>query len=148
MRDVFAALLANLPSASHHESEILTRSGNRRLIQWHNTILRSAAGDVLGTASIGEDITDRKRAQQHRAQMDGRHRDLLEAAPDAMVVVNPAGRIVLLNVRAEKQFGYRPGELVGQRVTHIVPEGIAPPGRASISKGGGRTEARSRSRSC
>jgi PAS domain S-box-containing protein len=127
MKDIFAALLADLPSASHHESEILTRSGSRRLIQWHNTILRSAAGDVLGTASIGEDITDRKRAQEHRAQMDGRHRGLLEAAPDAMVVVNPAGRIVLLNVRAETQFGYRPGELVGQRVTQIVPEGIALP---------------------
>jgi PAS domain S-box-containing protein len=127
MREIFAALLADLPAASHHESEILTRSGNRRLIQWHNTVLRAAAGDVLGTASIGEDITDRKRAQLHRAEMDQRHCGLLEAAPDPMVVVNPAGRIVRLNVRAEKQFGYRPDELVGQRVTHIVPEGLTPP---------------------
>jgi PAS domain S-box-containing protein len=125
MRDVFAALLADLPSASHHESEILTRSGGERLIQWHNTVLRSAAGEVIGTASIGEDITERKRAQQHRADMDGRHRGLLAAAPDAMVVVNEAGRIVLLNVRAERLFGYRPDELVGQRVTNIIPEGIA-----------------------
>jgi PAS domain S-box-containing protein len=125
MREVFAALLADLPSASHHESAILTRSGGERLIRWHNTILRSTAGEVIGTASIGEDITERKRAQEHRAHMDGRYRDLLAAAPEAMVVVNQAGRIVLLNGRAEKQFGYRPDELVGQRVTNIVPEGIA-----------------------
>ena len=57
--------------------------------------------------------------------MEGRYRGLLEAAPDAMVVVNQAGEIVLLNLQAEKQFGYRRDELVGQQVTNIIPEGFA-----------------------
>ena len=56
---------------------------------------------------------------------EARYRGLLEAAPDAMVVVDQAGEIVLLNVQAEKQFGYRRDELVGQRVTNIIPEGFA-----------------------
>ncbi|MGZ5168947.1 MAG: EAL domain-containing protein [Burkholderiales bacterium] len=59
----FAALLANLPEARHHENEILTHSGERRLIRWNNSVLRSGAGDVIGTASIGEDITERKKAE-------------------------------------------------------------------------------------
>jgi PAS domain S-box-containing protein len=42
-----------------------------------------------------------------------------------MVVVNTAGDIVLLNVQAEKQFGYRRDELLGQPVTNIIPEGFA-----------------------
>jgi diguanylate cyclase (GGDEF)-like protein/PAS domain S-box-containing protein len=50
---------------------------------------------------------------------------LLEAAPDGMVVVNQDGEIVLLNARAEKQFGYRRDELLGQKVTNIIPEGFA-----------------------
>jgi PAS domain S-box-containing protein len=57
--------------------------------------------------------------------MEGRYRGLLEAAPDAMVVVNVAGEIVLLNLQAERQFGYRRDELVGQKVKNIIPEGFA-----------------------
>ena len=56
---------------------------------------------------------------------DARYRGLLEAAPDAMVVVNQDGEIVLLNLQAEKQFGYSRDELVGQKVTNIIPEGFA-----------------------
>ena len=59
------------------------------------------------------------------AQMEGRYRGLLEAAPDAMVVVNQDGEIVLLNVQAEKQFGYPPRRAVGQQVKSIIPEGFA-----------------------
>jgi PAS domain S-box-containing protein len=59
----FAALLADQPEAMHRESEVLTRSGERRLIRWHNSVLRSGAGEVIGTASIGEDITEQKRAE-------------------------------------------------------------------------------------
>jgi PAS domain S-box-containing protein len=40
-------------------------------------------------------------------------------------VVNQGGEIVLLNVQAEKQFGYRRDELVGQKVKNIIPEGFA-----------------------
>jgi PAS domain S-box-containing protein len=85
--------------------------------------LESADG-ILVTAAI-RDISVRKDAETHLAQMEGRYRGLLEAAPDAMVVVNPAGEIVLLNVQAEKQFGYTRDQLVGQRVKTIIPQGFA-----------------------
>ncbi len=64
-------------------------------------------------------------AEKHLVQMEARYRGLLEAAPDAMIVVNQDGDIVLLNVQAERQFGYRRDELVGQKVTNIVPAGFA-----------------------
>ena len=58
-------------------------------------------------------------------QSGAKYRGLLEAAPDAMVVVDQRGEIVLLNLQAEKQFGYRRDELVGQPVTNIIPTGFA-----------------------
>src|SRR5277367_4490256 len=85
--------------------------------------LESAEG-ILVTAAI-RDISVRKAAEKHLGQMEGRYRGLLEAAPDAMVVVNQSGGIVLLNVRAENEFGYRRDELLGQKVTNIIPKGFA-----------------------
>jgi diguanylate cyclase (GGDEF)-like protein/PAS domain S-box-containing protein len=70
---VFAALLDDLPEAWHHENYILTRSGERKLIRWNNSILKSAAGNVVGTASLGEDITERKRSENQIRHLNRVH---------------------------------------------------------------------------
>lgn len=62
--DFLSALLANQSDTWHHENEILTRSGERRLIRWSNMVLHSRDGVVSGAAAIGEDITELKRAER------------------------------------------------------------------------------------
>jgi len=49
---------------------------------------------------------------------------LLESAPDAMVIVDCAGKIVFLNSQAERVFGYAPKELLGQPVETLIPEQV------------------------
>jgi PAS domain S-box-containing protein len=101
----------------------LRKDGTEFPIEIMLSPLESAEG-ILVTAAI-RDISVRRAAEEHLAQMEGRYRGLLEAAPDAMVVVDQRGEIVLLNLQAEKQFGYRRDELVGQPVTNIIPTGFA-----------------------
>ena len=84
MKGVFAGLLDNLPSYWHYENEIVTRAGERRLIHWNNSVLRSASGEVIGTASIGEDISERKRAEQAAVRL-ARMFGALSATNDAIL---------------------------------------------------------------
>ena len=57
-----------------------------------------------------------------RKQAEGKFRALLESAPDAMVIMDSAGRIVLVNSQAERLFGYTRAELLGQAIEMLVPE--------------------------
>ncbi|MBZ5696053.1 MAG: sigma 54-interacting transcriptional regulator [Acidobacteriia bacterium] len=55
---------------------------------------------------------------------DEKRRQLLESVPDATVVVDQTGRIILANAQTERMFGYSPQELVGQRVEVLIPEDL------------------------
>ncbi|THD43827.1 MAG: PAS domain S-box protein [Bradyrhizobium sp.] len=75
-------------------------------------------------SSAIRDISARKETEKNLAQLEARSRGLLEAAPDAMVVVDHSGDIVLLNLQAEKEFGYSRDELLGQNIKKIIPNRV------------------------
>jgi PAS domain S-box-containing protein len=58
---------------------------------------------------------------RQESSLESRFRKLLEAAPDAILEVNPLGKIMLLNEAAERMFGYSRGELLGLNVENLVP---------------------------
>jgi PAS domain S-box-containing protein len=55
-------------------------------------------------------------------KIEKRFRDLLESAPDSMIIVNELGIINIINAQTEKLFGYQRDELIGQKIEFVVPE--------------------------
>ena len=100
----------------------LRKDGTEFPVEISLSPLESPEG-VLVTAAV-RDVSVRKAAEARLAETESRYRGLLETAPDAMLLVNPGGEIVLANLQAKKQFGYGRGELLGRHVKLIIPEGF------------------------
>lgn len=87
---------------------------------WANIVLSALhdeQGNLQGYANVTKDMTERKR-------LDERFRQVVESAPNAMVMVNRRGGIEMVNVQAERMFGYERHEMLGQSVEILVPEGF------------------------
>ena len=84
-------------------------------VLYNASVYKDARGNVLGVFAAARDITGRKKAEE-------RFRAVIEAAPDAMVIVNREGRIVLVNAQTQKLFGYGRQELLNQPVEMLVPQ--------------------------
>jgi len=113
LHGVYAALLENQPAAWHHENEIVTRSGERRLIRWNNSVLRSPSGDAIGTASIGEDITEQKQQEAERQHLQQFQQALLDSIGHGVHGIDRTGKIIFENPAAAKLLGCEPNDLIG-----------------------------------
>jgi PAS domain S-box-containing protein len=99
---------------------------------------QDAAGNTQGTLAIVTEVsrelarvkqellqvTAQEKEARSEIQTERRFRELLEAAPDAIIEVDGEGRILLLNLVTEKLFGYRREELLGQPVEILLPDAV------------------------
>lgn len=76
--------------------------------------IRDRAGKTVGASTIAREVTERNRAER-------RFRLVVDATPNALVMADAAGRIVLVNTQAEKLFGYTREELLRLSVDDLVP---------------------------
>ncbi len=97
------------------EARIILPSGDIRLLHSLARIVVDNAGKVVRIVGTSQDITERSKADQ-------KFKSLLESAPDAIVIVNGEGTIVLVNSQAEKIFGYQREQLLGREIEILVPE--------------------------
>ncbi len=123
-----------IPGADHERlwrirEELLV--GGVRVDEW--TLLRKDGTPVPVEVSakilsdgrwqaIVRDISERKRAEEEREKASRRLAEILEAAPDAVVVSDSEGRIVLVNEQTRRLFGWEPDALLGRSVEELIPD--------------------------
>ena len=115
LRDLFIEIVSGRKSPEQqYENEVLTKDGRPRLIAWHNSLVRSEAGEIAGILCSGEDITDRKRAERALQASEERYRNLVSFIPLGMFLVRD-GQVRWSNKAAVRLFGAQTEqELLGQ----------------------------------
>ena len=81
VRDVFQQLMqGNLGPLEYKENPVITKSGQKKLIAWHNALLKNQKNEIIGTLSSGEDITESKRAEEEREKLQVQLSNAVEIA--------------------------------------------------------------------
>jgi PAS domain S-box-containing protein len=103
------------------EIPVLHLDGSIRAVIWNSaTLFASDGATPVATIAQGQDISDRKRAEDMLRASESRYHTLVNLSPDA-IVVNADGRFVFANLAATRLFGAQlPEELVGRTVTDLI----------------------------
>ena len=102
---------------AHADFPIKTRTGELREVTWNNTVLRDATGNIIGTASIGADVTERNRAAERVEEQAS----MLNRAHDAIIVRDiPTRKITFWNLGAERLYGWTAEEAIGRDIGELI----------------------------
>ena len=104
------------------DDEVLLHKDGRAIpVEYTSTPIRKD-GAILGAVISFRDVSERREAEQQLASRERQFRNLLDSAPDAMVISDENGIINMVNRQTEMIFGYSREEMLGQRVEMLMPE--------------------------
>lgn len=98
------------------DHRVIRPDGTTRWIRGTGQVERRG-NDVVRMTGTAQDITDQRLADERFAQV-------VESAPDAIVLVDDKGKIVLVNGEAENLFGWGRADMMGQPVDMLIPDGV------------------------
>jgi len=112
IKKLFSRALDDEEGGENFPCPLLTREGELRQVILNNTPLRDPLGNIIGLSSIGEDITERRRAEEEHRTSEERLQILFEYAPDAYFLSDISGNFIDCNRAAEELLGYPKDEML------------------------------------
>src|SRR5262249_15621800 len=83
-------------------------------------LMHDKQNKITGVLAVARDMREHRGLVNNLVTSRTRFQELVEFAPDAIIVANPEGRIALVNSQTERLFGYRRDELIGQSVETLT----------------------------
>ncbi|MBW2293238.1 MAG: PAS domain S-box protein [Deltaproteobacteria bacterium] len=128
-------LRGEIAPVEYFENPVLTRSGEERLIAWHNTLLLDSEGAIIGHLSSGEDITERRMAEEALSKSETRFRELADLLPEAVFETDPNLNLTYANKRVFELLGYSAEDLsTGLNGFDLVAPGERERARENIAR--------------
>jgi PAS domain S-box-containing protein len=97
-----------------------TPAGEQKYVQVLKSPIHDAARQIIGVQILFWDVSDRKLAEEHVRESMARKRAIFDAALDCIVVADQQGRIIDFNRAAEKTFGHRRDDVLGQNMDELL----------------------------
>ncbi len=114
----FVHIANGLPE--YYENAILTKKGERKIIRWYNTVVTDESGRIIGSLSSGEDITERKKANEALETSEKKFRSLFENSLDGLIIAKRDGRILWANTAICEMLGMTKKEVLAAGRQGIV----------------------------
>ena len=114
--------IRNGERVEHYESARLTKDKRRLSVSITISPVRDASGKIMGASAIARDVTAIEQARHAQQESESRAQALFLAAAQAILIVDAAGQIVMINPASQAMFGYSVNELIGKPVEILVPQ--------------------------
>jgi PAS domain S-box-containing protein len=111
IRDVFSGLLNQRDTSRDVEVDVQMKLGGHRRIAWHNTLSTDSQGQIIGITAIGEDVTERRKAEDKVRKLS----HAVEQSPSIVMLTDSKGLIEYVNPKFTEVTGYDPKEVIGKR---------------------------------
>jgi two-component system cell cycle sensor histidine kinase/response regulator CckA len=136
-RDIVRRQVASILSGHHPqpiEHRIIRKDGNVRWVSNTPVPHYDVQGNLISYDGLIRDITERRQLEEALRESEAKHRTVLEANPDPVVVYDMEGRTIYLNRAFTRVFGWSPEERLGQKMDLFVPEENWPETKMMIDK--------------
>jgi PAS domain S-box-containing protein len=101
------------------------KDGSHFTAQLTATVLDYVGDGAPGTLLVSHEITDQVALERELVRLRANAESMIESAPDAMIITQPDGSILLANAQVERMFGYTRAELMGRPLELLLPERYA-----------------------